>query len=167
MKTTLLILCCVVTALVAHAEDALPILPDRPYHAVIIPAEIAKPRLFRLGETISDAWTPTIEQVALAEKRIAEFLATAPEAEGISPVQRRLRTRVRDQPEKYVREYVGIVRAGRRAICCVGNAAQHFGDSDVWRRGICYSYDAQATWQIDYDLADDVCRFFIYDDGTV
>lgn len=154
---------CLLTAVHAMAGDLLPVLPDRPFPAVILPAEIATADRL-LSKRFTDFWTPTEAEVAAAEKRIAEFLAKAPGHTDLRPTQRDLCLKVHDRPADYVRQYIGAVREGRRVIYCVGNTVGMAGP-DRWRRQLVFWFDAACTWQIDYDVQDDTCRRFYHDEG--
>jgi hypothetical protein len=148
------------------AADLLPLLPDRPFKAVILPVEIAKSNRF-LTDRFSNFWTPTTEQVAVAEKRISQFLATAPTNKDLRPSQRKLSIRVRDEPSHFFRQYLGAVRNGRRIIYCVGNSITlaNIPEPDWWRRRFVLWADTAASWQIDYDLEEDTCGRFKHDEG--
>src|SRR5258708_1773833 len=93
----------------AIADELLPILADRRFQSVILPAEIARNE-GPVSSWFSEFWTPTPELVTKADKRIAEFLAAAPTNTSLYPSQRKLATPIRDNPASYIRQYVGIVR---------------------------------------------------------
>ena len=141
----------------------LPVLPDRPFQAVILPADIAKTSSL-LAKRFTDFWTPTVEQITLAEKRISDYLATAATNNKLSPTQQKLGIIVRDKPAGFIRQYIGGIRGGRRVIYCVGNEIG-FARGDRWRRELIFWFDAASTWQITYDVQDDICRNFHFDEG--
>lgn len=153
-------------ATIAMADDAQPILPDRPFPAVIFPAEVARTQR-PVSSWFSQFWTPTVEDVTKAEKRIAEFLATAPDDPSISAYQRKLRIPLRDQPTSYFRQYLGIVRDGRRVVLCVSNRIGRSGaPPPKWRQQLEFWFDAAGwTWHIDYDVTADACNRFHVDEG--
>jgi hypothetical protein len=151
------------------AADLWPILTNRPFQAVVVPAESAKADRFLTNQFVG-FWTPSVEEVAKAETRIAEFINAASTNSELEPLQRTLSIKVRDDTLLYVRQYVGISYSGRHSVFC--NAIQsrylkdtRVGDSDRWRRGYIATFDVHNNWRIEYSFAEDRCFGFRIDEG--
>lgn len=168
LRTKILLLAALLKMLACAAEAAelQPVLAGRPFLAVILPPENARTSV-GIKKGFSDFWMPTVADVAMAEKTIAEFFATAETNEELSPSLRKCCVPIRDHPDRFIRQYVGGIRDGRRVILCVGNPffPEYAGKYDDWRRRVILWYDSGTTWKIEYDMQDGVCRRFWHDLG--
>jgi hypothetical protein len=92
---------------------------------VIFPAAF----VFRHLDSVGEAWTPTTEQVVNAEQKLPAYLATATPRLPTS-VRPGAAERISMRLDHYVRQYLGVSRAGRRFMYINCLPADHHSD---WR----------------------------------
>ena len=106
------------------------------------------------------------EQIDVAEKSIAEFVAHAAENQSQVAFRREMRVEIRDHPEKFVQQYFGGIRSGQKIIVC--NAVRlDFGEDFIgsWRESYVAMADATGNWRIEYDPSTGQCNRFYVDEG--
>ncbi len=156
MKKTILILA-VVVAQVASAED-FPIVDTPDYKGAIVPAGDAA-RDSRLAKSYGGFWTPTPEQVAKAEARIATFLEASTE---------KYAPRERKKLKWFRRQYLGYTKDGEKRILCnfLPGVKEGQDPFEGLRRSLVLLYDRGPDyWKIDYRLEKDECEGFHVDLG--
>lgn len=95
------------------------------------------------------AWTPTLEQVADAERRLPAYLATA-NPRVPSTIRPGVARRIMAKLDRYARQYFGITRAGRRSIYINCLPTDHRSD---WRAQPVFVRDGgEEFFQLIFDL---------------
>jgi hypothetical protein len=148
----------------ASAAEQEPLLPDRPFQAVILPADASNSRHLPTSG-LSGFWTPSTEGVTTAEKRIARFVSKAPKNPE-NEFEQKTRRIIQEHPEKFIRQYFGATHQGERVIVCnalPSDAPKDF--SGAWRLRYARVFDYAGSWQIYYSTSKDRIIWFFIDQG--
>ncbi len=81
--------------------EELPLLHEKPFQAVILPADAGNSRHLPKKWKLTGFWTPSADEVKAAEKRISEFVALAADDQSLLPFRRKMRMDIRDHPRPF------------------------------------------------------------------
>ena len=88
----------------------------------------------------ADSWVPTRSEIAALEKQLPDFVRRE------TPLHRSI--------SRDYKQYVGIVREGRRLICVNAWASLDGRETQGWReRPIIWGGGGDSVWQVEYDPA--------------
>jgi hypothetical protein len=141
-----------------RADKDFPIVDTPAYKGAIVPAEEAARHRY-LAKNYKDFWTPTTNEVAKAEAKLAAFIETSTDKQA-AEIRKKLR--------RFRRQYVGYTADGEKRILCSFLPGVKEGQDPFagLRRSFIKVYDGGPSfWQIHYRVEKDECDKFYVDGG--
>ena len=141
-----------------RADKDFPIVDTPAYKGAIVPAEEAERHPY-LAKHYKQFWTPTTNDIAKAEAKLAAFIESSTDKHAAE---------IRKKLNRFRRQYVGYTRDGERRVLCSFLPGLKDGEDPFagLRRSFIKVYDGGPSfWEIHYRVENDQCDGFRVDLG--